>query len=64
MQTIHQTIEELNAMADVFDGWNHNDAKQVLDAVAQARDGAITESEMVKKLEQITGFYFETGAPA
>jgi hypothetical protein len=62
--TVAQMIEELNAMADAFDGWNHNDAKKVLDAVAQARDGLITEGEMVKKLEKISGFYFETGAPA
>jgi hypothetical protein len=61
---ISQMIEELNAMAATLYGWHHNDAKQVLDAVAHARDGLLTEGELVKKLEKITGFYFETGAPA
>jgi len=58
-----QMIEELNAFADAFDGWNHEDAKRVLATVRMAADGMITEGEMVRKLEKITGFYFETGAP-
>ena len=62
--TVAQMIEELNAMAGTLDGWNHNDAKQVLAAVRMAADGLITEREMVTKLEGITGFYFETSAPA
>jgi hypothetical protein len=36
---------------DVLDGWNHEDAQRVLEAVRMAADGLITEGEMLGKLK-------------
>jgi triphosphoribosyl-dephospho-CoA synthetase len=40
---------------EVLDGWHHEDAKQVLDAVKHAADGLITEGEMIAKLKDASG---------
>ena len=36
---------------DVLDGWNHEDARKVLEAVKMAADCMITEGEMVTKIK-------------
>jgi hypothetical protein len=40
---------------EVLDGWNHEDARRVLDAVRHAADGMITEGEMIAKLKDASG---------
>ena len=40
---------------EVLDGWKHEDAQQVLEAVRMAADGLITEGEMLGKLKVVTG---------
>jgi hypothetical protein len=40
---------------DVLDGWKHEDARRVLDAVRHAADGLITKGEMLAKLADAAG---------
>jgi hypothetical protein len=40
---------------EALDGWNHEDARRVLDAVRHAADGLITEGEMIAKLKAASG---------
>jgi hypothetical protein len=40
---------------EVLDGWNYEDAHQVLEAVKMAADGLITEGEMLGKLKDASG---------
>jgi hypothetical protein len=40
---------------EVLDGWKHEDAQRLLEAVRMAADGMITEGEMIAKLKAASG---------
>jgi hypothetical protein len=54
MVLIAETENDMDAN-EVLDGWNHEDARKVLDAVRHAADGLITRGEMLAKLADAAG---------